>query len=94
MHPPIHAIARSTHRHQCTPADNRPRRLTTTAGCTLSSQAARLKTDEIFTETKQLEARVRKETTELSRMRAADEGKAVVSTDLLAAVPDQVSCLR
>lgn len=40
---------------------------------THSSQAAREKTDEIFTDTKQLEARVRRETAELGRMRKAEE---------------------
>ena len=51
-------------------------------------QAARAKTDEIFTETKQLEARVRKETAELARMGREAEGKGAVAADMLAAVPE------
>ena len=53
--------------------------------------AAKEQTDEIFTETKQLEARVRKETAELARRRASEEGAGVVPTDLLAAVPEEAS---
>ena len=51
-------------------------------------QKARDQTDEIYTETKQLEARVRKETAELSKMARAAEGASVVSTDLLSAIPE------
>jgi pre-mRNA-splicing helicase BRR2 len=40
--------------------------------------SARTQTEEIFTQTKQLEARVRKETAELSRMRAQAEGAGAV----------------
>ena len=50
--------------------------------------AAREQTDEIFTETKQLEARVRKETAELQRMQATAAGVGAASADLLAAVPE------
>jgi len=49
---------------------------------------ARLKTDEIFTETKQLEARVRKETADLARMRASEDSAGAVSQDMLSAVPE------
>ena len=59
-----------------------------TAAVVREISAARLKTDEIFTETKQLEARVRKETADLARMARAEEGAGAVSTDLLAAVPE------
>jgi pre-mRNA-splicing helicase BRR2 len=62
-----------------------------TAAVVAQLQQARLKTDEIFTETKQLEARVRKETAELSRRRASEEGAGVVPIDLLAAVPEEAS---
>ena len=51
-------------------------------------QAARDKTDEIFTETKQLEARVRKETDDLRKMQSAQEGAGAVTQDLLSAVPE------
>jgi pre-mRNA-splicing helicase BRR2 len=51
-------------------------------------QQARLKTDEIFTETKQLEARVRKETADLARMRAKDDREGALAVDKLAAVPE------
>ena len=50
--------------------------------------AARDKTDEIFTETKQLEARVRKETADLARMRKAEAEASVLTADMLAAVPE------
>ena len=50
--------------------------------------AARLKTDEIFTETKQLEARVRKETKQLAKRAAEEEGAGAVEKDLLSAVPE------
>ena len=62
-----------------------------TAAVVAQLQQARLKTDEIFTETKQLEARVRKETAELARRRASEEGAGVVPIDLLAAVPEEAS---
>jgi len=51
-------------------------------------QRSRLKTDEIFTETKQLEARVRKETADLARMRKAEAEASVLTADMLAAVPE------
>jgi len=51
-------------------------------------QRSRLKTDEIFTETKQLEARVRKETADLARMRASEDSAGVIAQDMLAAVPE------
>jgi pre-mRNA-splicing helicase BRR2 len=60
-----------------------------TAAVVTQLQAARLKTDEIFTETKQLEARVRKETAELARMQASAEGAGTIAADMLAAVPEQ-----
>ena len=50
--------------------------------------SARKQTEEIFTQTKQLEARVRKETAELSRMRAQAEGADAAAADLLAAMPE------
>ena len=49
-------------------------------------ERAKLNTDEIFTETKQLEARVRRETADLARMRAQQDSAGAVSTDLLSAV--------
>jgi pre-mRNA-splicing helicase BRR2 len=64
-----------------------------TRGVLAIIQAAASKTDEIYTETKQLEARVRKETVELSRMARRVEGEGVVEADLLAAVPE-ATCAR
>ncbi|KAL1529400.1 hypothetical protein AB1Y20_000349 [Prymnesium parvum] len=51
-------------------------------------EAARLKTDEIFTETKQLEARVQKETRDLRKQARQEEGAGAVTTDLLSAIPE------
>ena len=50
--------------------------------------AAKEQTDEIFTETKQLEARVRKEAKDLAHMRAKEEREGIVGKDLLAAVAE------
>ena len=49
---------------------------------------AKERTDEIFTETKQLEARVRREAKELGHLRAKEESAGKVGTDLLSAVAD------
>jgi pre-mRNA-splicing helicase BRR2 len=49
--------------------------------------ASRAKTDEIYTETKQLEARVRRETADLSRMRHAEESAAALTADPLSSMP-------
>ena len=59
-----------------------------TAAVVREMASSRLKTDEILTETKQLEARVRKETAELAKQKAAANGAGVASADMLAPVPE------
>ena len=59
-----------------------------TASVVAQIREAREKTDEIFTETKQLEARVRKETAELQRMDRSANSAGTATADMLAAVPE------